>query len=97
MVALAASRGRIAEEEEAVRASIDDFPWYPLHRAALASLRGDVGRVDEARIVFDDLAVDGFSALVPDSMWLLGMALASDAFATLGDAEQASVLFEQLV
>ena len=89
-------QGRIAEEEEAVRASIDDFPWYPLHRAALACLLCDVGRVDEARIVFDDLAVDGFSALYRDSMWLLGMALASDACAMLGDAEQASVLFEQL-
>ena len=89
-------QGRVAEEEAAVRASVDEFPWYPLHRAALTCLLLDLGRVDEARVVFDDLAADRFSALYRDNEWLLGMGLASDACAVLGDAEAAEVLYEQL-
>ena len=89
-------QGRVAEEEAAVRASVDEFPWYPLHRAALTCLLLDLGRVDEARVVFDDLADDRFSALYRDNEWLLGMGLASDACAMLGDAEAAEVLYEQL-
>jgi tetratricopeptide (TPR) repeat protein len=90
------AQGRITEEEANVRASVEEFPWYPLHRAALACLLVDVGRVDEARVVFDDLARDDFSALYHDNEWLLGMGLASEACALLGDADAAAVLYEQL-
>jgi tetratricopeptide (TPR) repeat protein len=89
-------QGRIDEEEATVRGSIEEFPWYPLHRAALACLLADLGRADEARVVFDDLAVDDFSALFKDNEWLLGMSLASDACAMLQDADAAVVLYEQL-
>jgi tetratricopeptide (TPR) repeat protein len=89
-------QGRLADAEPAVRASVDDFPWYPLHRAALACLLVDLGREDEARSVFDDLAEHEFRALYRDSEWLLGMCLASDACAQLGDAAAAEVLYEQL-
>lgn len=89
-------QARLAEVESMVRASVDEFPWYPLHRAALACLLLDLGRVDEGRTVFDDLAQEGFRALYRDSEWLLGMGLASDACVALGDAAAAAVLYEQL-
>ena len=89
-------QGRIAEEEATVRASVDDFPWYPLHRAALACLLLDVGREAEARVVLADLAERDFKALYRDNEWLLGMSLASEACARLGDASAASTLYEQL-
>ncbi len=89
-------QGRLAEEETTIRASIEEFPWYPLYRAALACLLSDLGRADEARVVFDDLAADRFSSLYGDNEWLLGMGLASDACALLGDADAAAVLYEQL-
>ena len=89
-------QGRLAEEEATIRASIQEFPWYPLYRAALACLLSDLGRADEARLVFDDLAADRFSSLYGDNEWLLGMGLASDACAMLGDADAAAVLYEQL-
>jgi tetratricopeptide (TPR) repeat protein len=90
-------QGRISEEEATVRASIDEFPWYPLHRAALACLLLDLGRDDEARAVFDDLAVDGFSALYGDNEWLFGMCLVSEACALLGDTDAALLLGDRLV
>jgi hypothetical protein len=90
-------QARGAEEEASVRASAEEFPWYPLHRSALACLLADAGRTEEARAVFDDLAVDEFRALYPDCEWLLGAALAGEACAALGDASAAAVLYRQLL
>jgi tetratricopeptide (TPR) repeat protein len=88
---------RLAEAEALVRSAADEFPWYPLHRAALAVLLADLGRVSEARAVFAELSADGFRAIYRDNMWLLGMCLASEACAILGDAARAAVLYQQLL
>jgi hypothetical protein len=90
-------QGRGAEEEANVRASAEEFPWYPLHRSALACLLADARRIEEAQAILDDLAVDEFRALYPDCEWLLGAALASEASAALGDAPAAAVLYGQLL
>lgn len=89
-------QGRLAEVESTVRASVEDFPWYPLHRAALACLLLELGRDGEARTVFDDLAAEAFRALYRDNEWLLGVCLASDACALLADVGAAEVLYDQL-
>lgn len=90
-------QGRGSEEEANVRASSAEFPWYPVHRCALACLLADDGRSTEARGVFDELAADDFRAIYPDSEWLLGMALASDACAALHDEVAAATLYAQLL
>ena len=90
-------QGRVVEEEESVRASVEEFPWYPLHRSALACLLLDAGRTDEARAVFDEMAVDEFRMHYPDCEWMLGIPLASEACAALGDATAAAVLYRQLL
>jgi tetratricopeptide (TPR) repeat protein len=90
-------QGRTAEEEATLRASVEAFPWYPFHRAALALLLLDAGRDVEARQVFDALARDDFAALYPDNEWLFGMALAGEACWRLEDRRAASVLYELLV
>jgi tetratricopeptide (TPR) repeat protein len=89
-------QGRLAEVESAVRASVEEFPWYPLHRAALACLLLDLGREGEARAIFDDLSQHEFRTLYRDNEWLLGIALVSEASWLLGDAAAATVLYEQL-
>jgi tetratricopeptide (TPR) repeat protein len=90
-------QGRAAEEEASVRAAVEEFPWYPLHRSALACLLLDVGRPDEARAVFDEMALDEFRMHYPDCEWMLGIPLASEACAALGDAASAAVLYRQLL
>ena len=90
-------QGRLAEEEATVRESARDFPWYPMHRTALVCLLIDLGRPAEARTAFDDLAVGDFEAIYRDNEWLLGMCLASEASALLGDVAAARVLYEQLL
>jgi tetratricopeptide (TPR) repeat protein len=89
-------QGRTGEAEASTRAATEEFPWYPMHRAALANLLLDLDRVAEARAVFDELARDDFRALYRDNEWLLGMSLAAEACARLRDAASATVLYEQL-
>jgi AAA ATPase domain len=93
---LAREQGDVARVEEQVRSSIDEFPWYPCHRAALALLLIDLDRADEARVVFDDLAEGEFGALYRDSEWLFGMAQASEACALLDAKDEAAILYAQL-
>jgi tetratricopeptide (TPR) repeat protein len=90
-------QGRLAEEEASVRAAVREFPWYPLHRAALACLLLEVGKRRESGALFAELAVDGFAALPRDNEWLLGMCLASDVCSGLGDRDAAQVLYDQLL
>lgn len=90
-------QGRVAEMEEMVRAAIDEFPWYPYHRAELALLLAELGRTKEARSALDDLARDDFGALYRDSIWLFGMAMASEAAWLLRDERAASILYPQLL
>ncbi len=89
-------QGRLAEVEAEVRLSVDEFPWYPLHRAALANLLVDLARPGEARGVFEELARDDFRALYPDNEWILGASLAADAAAALREDAAAEVLYVQL-
>jgi tetratricopeptide (TPR) repeat protein len=89
-------QGRGAEEERYVRSSVVEFPWYPMHRAALCCLLIDANQTDEARAIFNDLATNQFEAIYRDNEFLLGTALASNACALLGDATQAAVLYDRL-
>ena len=89
-------QGRVGEVEGLTRRSVDEFPWYPLHRSALANLLIDLGRDDEARAVIEALARDEFSALYPDNEWLLGACWAAEAVARLRMADAAEVLLGQL-
>ncbi|HLX78642.1 MAG TPA: hypothetical protein VKR27_07120, partial [Acidimicrobiales bacterium] len=94
---LGRERGRLAELEEKTRLTAKELPWYPLHRAALAYLLLELGRDDEARAIFAELASDAFGVLNRDNEWLFGMALASEVCSRLRDAERAAVLYEQLL
>jgi tetratricopeptide (TPR) repeat protein len=90
------AQGRGAEEEEPVRSAARELLWYPLHRAALVCLLAEAGRETEARHEFHELARDGFAVFNRDNEWLLGMCLAADACALLGERGEAAVLHELL-
>lgn len=90
-------QGRLAEEEASVRASVEEFAWYPFHRTALVCLLLDLDRPDEARVVFNELARDEFLALYRDTEWLLEMCLASESCARLGVLNEADVLYRHLL
>jgi hypothetical protein len=96
MFLLAREQGHLRSVERDVRDSVEEFPWYPCHRSALALLLYELGRQEEARIVFKDLAQDEFRALYRDSEWLLGIAMASEACSLLGERDDAAILYGQL-
>lgn len=89
--------GGVAAEEASIRASVEEFPWYPVHRSALACLLLDLGRHEEARAIFEALARDDFHAFQPDNEWLLGICFAGEACSRLGQRRDAERLYEQLL
>ena len=97
MFLLAREQGQLSGVERDVRTSVEEFPWYPCHRSALALLLCDLDRKDEARVVFKDLAQGEFRALYPDCEWLLGMAMASEACSLLSEQGEAAILYDQLL
>jgi tetratricopeptide (TPR) repeat protein len=90
-------QGRCAEIEAKVRASAREFPWYPVHKAALCLVLLDLGKKREARAIFRELAANEFAAVYRDNEWLLGMSLASEACAVLDDMSAAATMYEQLL
>ncbi len=89
-------QGRLDEIAEAVRAAADDFPWYPLHRIALAYLLASIGRETEARQILEDLSADRFAGLHRDNYWVMSLCLASEVAVLLGDRQNAAILYELL-
>jgi tetratricopeptide (TPR) repeat protein len=93
---LAYLRGGLVELEARTRAVAAEVPWYPCHRAALVLLLLEVGRDDEARGLFDELAAHDFHVFQRDCMWLLGICLLSEGCSRLGRAEAATPLYDLL-
>jgi tetratricopeptide (TPR) repeat protein len=90
-------RGGLEEIEVGIRNAIETFPWYPYFRPALACLLLEVGQVEEARLRFEELAADDFTAIYPDCEWFLGLALAAEACSQLRDVRAAATLYEKLL
>ncbi len=90
-------QGRLPEIDDAVRDAMGRFPWYPFHRMAYVLLLQELARPQEARRLFDELAREDFSALHRDNYWRLGLALASEACAGLGDNVAGEILYRELL
>jgi tetratricopeptide (TPR) repeat protein len=88
---------RVEETEADVRASIVEFPWYPMFRAVLMLVLADTHRREEATALFEEMARDDFAAVPWDNYWLITMSLLAEACAALGDAARAERLYELLL
>jgi DNA-binding SARP family transcriptional activator len=83
--------------EEKLRAVAIRWPEYHILRAALADLYGEMGRTEEARAIFDDLARDGFAQVYFDEEFLASMTLLADVCALLADSDRAATMYERLL
>lgn len=90
-------QGRLDELEDDLRHALVTHPGYRSIRCMLLALFVDVGRLDEARGLFEQLAAAGFAAFPRDNEWLFSMTLLSEAAAALRDEQRARVLYEQLL
>jgi tetratricopeptide (TPR) repeat protein len=92
MYALRTSQGRAAEVESTLRATVAEFPARPFIRCALVLLYAELGRTDEARREFNELARSQFAAIPFDIEWLYAMSLLAEACALLDDGDAATEL-----
>jgi DNA-binding SARP family transcriptional activator len=84
-------QGRAEETLDLLGESVDAYPSYPIFRCALASLWAELGESAESR-----RASDGLSLPINEE-WLVSMGWLAEAAAALGDVEQATTLYEQLL
>ena len=90
-------QGRHGEAEEMIRRSIHEYSARPVFRCALILLLSELGRVDEARATFDQLARRAFADIPIDNEWLFCMTFLADASERLATAHYASTLYDLLL
>jgi tetratricopeptide (TPR) repeat protein len=73
------------------------YPARAVFRCALARLHARLGRLEEAKRAFADLAQDDFTALPFDQEWLYGMSLLAETCILLEDRAAADVLYRLLL
>jgi tetratricopeptide (TPR) repeat protein len=90
-------QGRLDEFVEAFsRAAARPDP-DPLTGPILAMVLAELGRVDEARAIFEPLAADGFRGLPDNYSALYSLAIAAAASCWIGHQEGSAVLYERLL
>jgi DNA-binding SARP family transcriptional activator len=97
LYALRTAQGRAAELESTLRETVEQFPARPFIRCALVLLYAGLGRTEEARRDFDQLARDGFAAIPFDIEWLYAVSLLAETCALLRDAAAAAQLYALLL
>jgi hypothetical protein len=89
-------QGRLDELEGAVRQFADAQPAMPVWRCALSCVYLQTGREDDLRREYEHFAVDGFTALPRDNLWMPALAFLAQVCQHFGDAERAPRLRELL-
>ena len=73
-----------------------DYRTYPIFDCILARFYDALGRRDDARAKFEELAENDFAGVPVDEEWLASICLLADLAASLGDTRRARVLYELL-
>ncbi len=97
MFALRRAQGRLHEVAPAVhllaRSGDDNSVWRP----GLAALYVELGMIDEARAVFEQLLPDRFAAVPRDAIWPACLTFLAEAGLVVADAAALRILYEELV
>ncbi|MEX2556435.1 MAG: AAA family ATPase [Actinomycetota bacterium] len=88
--------GSLLEWEPGLREAAETIP-IPATRAAMALFLCDLGKLDDARVVFDGLAKDDFRGIQRDFAWLHAIAFLAEVCAALDDTSRAKTLYELLL
>jgi tetratricopeptide (TPR) repeat protein len=89
-------QGRLGEVEADLRRAMITHPGYRSIRCMLLATLCDLGRIDEARALFDQLAAGDFAAFPKDNEWLFALTLLAEATQSLEERDRAVTLYEQL-
>jgi DNA-binding SARP family transcriptional activator/tetratricopeptide (TPR) repeat protein len=92
------AQGRLAELSEIYEAHpVLEFRTYRIFDCVLARFYDKLGRRDDARAKFEELAVNDFAGVPVDEEWLASICLLAETAASLGDATRGTVLYELLM
>jgi DNA-binding winged helix-turn-helix (wHTH) protein/tetratricopeptide (TPR) repeat protein len=89
--------GRLEEIDGALKEFVERYPSIPTWRCARAELYKELGLREEARREFEALAVNDFTDLPRDDVWLAALTMLAEVCAFLGDARRAATLYELLL
>jgi tetratricopeptide (TPR) repeat protein len=73
-----------------------DYRTYRIFDCIVAKFFAELGRLDDARAKFEELAENDFACVPVDEEWLASMCLLAEMAASLGDTLRARVLYELL-
>ena len=93
------AQGRLAEVAELYEAPPSAFEYrtYRIFDCVLARFYDELGRRDDARQKFEELAENDFAGVPVDEEWLATICLLAETAASLGDATRGRVLYELLL
>jgi tetratricopeptide (TPR) repeat protein len=95
MVTLRREQGRLAEIVEFAEAAAVSHRGAALG-CALAYIYGELGRLDDARRVYEPFASSGFTGIPRDRMWLTAVTVLAQVAFEIDDRERAAILYEML-
>jgi DNA-binding SARP family transcriptional activator len=93
---LRAHQGRLEECEGILEETREAYPGYSIIGCALASLYAQLGRLDDARQLFEPFAADDFAGLPREEDWLANICLLTDVCLELDDPGIASAAYRLL-
>ncbi len=96
LFAIRHEQGRLAELVELVEQRVAENPGLPTLQATLAFTYSELGRIDEAKAIFERAAADDFGSLPFDIGWINGMARYAEIAARLGATGAAGSIYEKL-
>jgi DNA-binding SARP family transcriptional activator/tetratricopeptide (TPR) repeat protein len=88
---------RLAEIEDMIRRSVQEYESRPVFRCALVLLLCDLGRDDEARAALEQLGANAFADIPFDNEWLFCVCFLADASERLGTSAHAGTLYDLLL
>jgi tetratricopeptide (TPR) repeat protein len=97
MFALRREQGRLKELEAAVRFFVREQTVTATWRPGLALIYSELGKVSEARELFEALALHDFTDLPRDSLWMGTMTYFADVCTFLGDRARGQTLYQILL
>jgi class 3 adenylate cyclase/DNA-binding CsgD family transcriptional regulator len=96
MYAIRRAQGRLGEVAPALRVLSGGHDAPSMWRPGLAALYAELGMLDEAGLVFKELAPDGFAAVARDAMWPASLMFLAETCIALADRAGAEVLYHEL-
>jgi tetratricopeptide (TPR) repeat protein len=97
LFAVRREQGRLEEVDQLIRTSVDEFPGYHSLGCLVPLIDYELGREDSARIRFDELASDRFTALPRDGEWVFSLSLLAQLATYLRDRARARTLYDHLL